>query len=339
METLGTYQLTTPMTTHNSGYSIWGYGTKNGKEYFIKQFLSPKFPENDKVSTPERIAKKTKQCRQFEARKVAIYQALNTNSDGITVCVDDFFRVESKYYIATAKIDALPWEIEDICGLPLANRKYLCSIIAHGVACLHKGRVVHADLKHENILFTGTSSGYVTAKIIDFDSGFLETDPPGEDEELIGDQVYFSPEACLTFMGQRPELTTKMDVFSMGVLFHQYLTGNLPGYNEELGCCVGEAVANGDLPVLQEDLPEELKSLLGRMLSADPVKRPTSIEVYAALTTRRVTQEELDSFSPDYTAPMPEPTREEKKPVSASMPASTPTKTTSGNPFSKAGDL
>ncbi len=341
MEILGTYELTTPMTTHNSGYSIWGYGRKNGNEYFIKQFLSPKFPDNDKVSSPERIAKKTRQCRQFEARKVALYQALNAHSDGITVTVDEFFRVESKYFIATRKVKALPWEVSDIAGLSLNNKKYLCSIIAHGITSLHKARVVHADLKHENILFTGTPSGYVTAKIIDFDSGFLETDPPGEDEELIGDQVYFSPEACLTFMGERPKLTCKMDIFALGILFHQYMCGKLPEYNEELGCCAGEAVANGDHVKVSEEIPDMIRQLLIRMLDSNPDRRPTAMEVYCALTSRKVPQSEIDAAKPDYNAPMPGSTREEKKvstPVYAPAPTPAPS-TTSGNPFSKAGDL
>lgn len=345
METLGTYQLTTPMTTHNSGYSIWGYGTKNGREYFIKQFLSPKFPADDKVSSPERVAKKTRQCHQFERRKIALYQALNTHSDGVTVTVDEFFRVESKYFIATRKIDALPWEVEDIAGLSIENKKYLCSIIAHGISCLHKARIVHADLKHENILFTGTAGGYVSAKIIDFDSGFLETDPPGEDEELIGDQVYFSPEACLTFMGARPELTCKMDVFSMGILFHQYLAGYLPNFNEELGCCAGEAVVNGDHVQIDENLPQELRELLTRMLDADPEKRPTSMEVYCALTARKVPQSEIDAAQPDYHAPMPEPTVREERRVATPAPSPAATSASSGatstvsNPFFKPGNL
>ncbi len=341
METIGTFELTTPMTTHNSGYSIWGYGRKNGTEYFIKQFLSPKFPENDNVSSPERIAKKTNQCRQFEARKSALYQALNTHSDGVTVSVDEFFRVESKYYIATRKINALPWEVEDIAGLSLANKKYLCSIIAHGVMCMHKARVVHADLKHSNIIFTSTPSGYVTAKIIDFDSGFLETDPPGENEELVGDQVYFSPEACRTFMGERPELTCKMDIFSLGILFHQYMTGRLPDFNSELGCCAGEAVANGDTISVSRDLPDNIRELLVRMLDGDPANRPSAMEVYCALTARKVPQEEIDASQPDYRAPAPEPTREKILSVNdfSITPATPAAANKSSNPFFKPGDL
>ena len=41
MEMLGTYELTGHLTSENSGFSLWGFGRKEGKDYCIKQFLSP----------------------------------------------------------------------------------------------------------------------------------------------------------------------------------------------------------------------------------------------------------------------------------------------------------
>ena len=58
MEMLGRYELTGQLSGQNSGYSVWGFGKKDGQDYFIKQFLSPKHPEGDTVSSPERLEKK-----------------------------------------------------------------------------------------------------------------------------------------------------------------------------------------------------------------------------------------------------------------------------------------
>ena len=334
MEKLGSYELTGHLTSQNSGYSVWGFGKKDGKDYFIKQFLSPKYPANDTVSSPERLAKVKKKCERFEQNKVAVYKMLNENSDGNAVRVEEFFRIDSKYYISMRKIDALPWDVETIVGLTEKEKRFLCSVIAHGIAGLHKGHVVHADLKHDNILFMKSSSGYVTAKIIDFDSGFLETDPPKEGEEIVGDQVYFSPEACMTFMGEAPELTCKMDIFALGVLFHQYFTGELPGYDASLGNYAGEAVARGDTATVSSELPDDVRILLEKMLSADPQLRPSAIEVYATLAGK--TLEEVEEKTAEtITEPANETVTE---PVITHTPV-IEVSTTTGNPFFRPGDL
>jgi len=324
MELLGTYELTGHLTSQNSGYSIWGFGKKNGQDYFLKQFLSPRYPENDPMSSPERIARKKRQCQRFEQKKAALYEKINENSDGNAVRVEEFFRIESKYYISMQKIEDLKWTVGDVAALPREQVVFLCAVIAHGIAGIHKGSVVHADLKHDNVLFMKSNTGEVTAKIIDFDSGFLETDPPKDGEEIVGDQVYFSPEACATFLGRNPELTCKMDVFALGILFHQYLTGALPGYDTNLGTCAGEAVAKGGTVTVSDALEEDLRALLERMLSPNPHARPTAFEVYSQL---------MDRLPKPVVEEAP-PAVEEKPPVVQEEPPKS-----SGNPFFRPGDL
>lgn len=282
-EMLGDYRLTSQLTSQNSGFSVWGYGVKNGTEYFIKQFLSPKYPDNDSVSSPERIKRKIAECTEFEWKKRRLYQTLNRCSDGNALRVNEFFRVGSNYYIATQKIVGPSWDLDKIAALRFEDRQRLCSTIAHSVAGFHEGGLVHADLKHTNILFTHGSAGIMTTKIIDFDSSFLETEPPHADEEIIGDQVYFSPEACMHTWGEEVELTCKMDVFAMGVLFHQYLTGELPGFDHEEFGSAGEAVANGEQVTVSEKLPQKLRELLQSMLQYDPKDRPFAADVFEAL--------------------------------------------------------
>lgn len=283
LEMLGDYRLTTQLTSQNSGFSVWGYGIKQGKEYFIKQFLSPKYPENDNISSPQRLQKRLKLCEDFEYSKRRLYQTLNRCSDGNALRVHEFFRVGPNYYISTQKITAPSWDIERIAALRDVDKRRICATIAHAVASFHEGGLVHADLKHTNILFSHGASGIMTAKVIDFDSSFLETSPPLPGEEIIGDQVYFSPEACLHIWGEEVPLTCKMDVFALGVLFHQYFTGKLPEFDRENFCYPGEAVANGELLTLAPELPAPLAQLLGSMLSPDPQDRPAAAEVFEAL--------------------------------------------------------
>jgi serine/threonine protein kinase len=335
MVKLGNYNLIGSLTNQNAGYSVWGFAKKDGKDYFVKEFVDQKYPANDTISSPERLAKKIKACELFEQRKKALYQKLNENSDGNAVRVEEFFRIESKYYISMRKINSLNWGVDDVAKLPLGEIKRLCAIIAHGVASLHKGNLIHADLKPDNILFMKTSKGYTTAKIIDFDSGFLESDPPGPGETIVGDFHYFSPEACRSIWGEEVKLTCKMDIFALGVLFHQYFYGNLPGFNTKISSYSGEAAAKGDILQVSDTIPKDVRKLLKKMLDNNPEKRPTAIEVYNSLRGNEVaTDSGSDTFHREksntvHKAP------ENKGEANPSIENST----TEGTPFFRPGDL
>lgn len=280
MEMLWHYAMTENMTNQNAGYSMWGFAKKDGKDYFVKQFLSPKYPANDTESSPERLRRKQEKCEQFVAHKKKIYERVNTCSDGNDVRICEFFRVETKYYLSMEKITALPLDIGAIAALDITEKRRLCAIIAHSIAALHRGGVVHADLKHENILFMRTKNGTLTAKIIDFDSAFLEAEPPGEEEEIVGDWVYFSPEAWERINGVQTELTCKIDVFALGILFHQYFAGELPQFDHDACSAAGQALQQGYALQLSDMLPADIAGLLETMLARDPEARPSAQEVF-----------------------------------------------------------
>lgn len=283
MEKLWRYTPQSGFTNKNAGFSMWCFGTYRGKEYFIKQFLSPKFPADDKVASPEKIAKRIKDCKEFEQRRKKLYTTLTDYSDGNDVRILEFFRVASRYYIVTEKVEALPWTVETVAALEEKEKRRICAIIAHAIAALHKGGMVHSDIKHDNILYTYTEAGQVTAKIIDFDGGFLECDPPSMEDGVTGDMNYFSPEVCArAYENERP-LTCKLDIFAMGVLFHQYFSGELPEYDHEAASCPGEAVLQGHKMQLNEKLPKDVSALIEKMLLEDPQKRPTAQEVFESL--------------------------------------------------------
>lgn len=286
MENLGHYHLNGELTNRNAGFCLWGFGTKDtgkeGEEFFLKKFLSPKFPVNDTESSPDRIQKKIKKCQEFVDKKKAVYDALNRGSDGNDVRVRDFFRVNNDFWVVMDKVEALPWDIDTIVKKPVEEIRRLCAIVAHAIAGLHRSRLIHGDLKHENILYTQLKTGTVTAKVIDFDSSFLETAPPQTGEDVVGDLNYFSPEVIRHNYGEDVALTCKVDVFALGVLFHQYFTGALPECQGEK-TYPGDAVLRGMPLVLGERIPADLTQLFQNMLQADPAQRPSAMEVFYAL--------------------------------------------------------
>lgn len=95
--------------------------------------------------------------------------------------------------------------------------------IAKGLRAFHRLEMLHQDLRPENIMIDNTG----TVKIIDFGStkvaGMMEISSPIERHDLLGTAQYTAPECFLGESG-----STRSDMFSLGVITYQMLTGRLP---------------------------------------------------------------------------------------------------------------
>ena len=277
-ETIHGYHLKAPFQNRDAGFSRWTFATKNGREFFLKEFLNPVYPLNNTMGA-ELTETARQACADYERRNIAIYRAVNAASDGNLVRVESFFRNESHYYIAMERVPSERKSVREIAAFPYEDRLRLCRIIAHSVLCLHEKGIVHADIKDTNILLKRTKKRTVTAKLVDFDCSFSVDDPPRKETDLNGDQVYLSPEACRFFFGEQVPLTTRMDVFSLGILFHEYLTGELPKFDTEEYDYLHEAVLDGQKAGVSPSIPEKHRNMIEQMLVEDPAKRISMKEV------------------------------------------------------------
>lgn len=95
--------------------------------------------------------------------------------------------------------------------------------IARGLQAFHRKEMLHQDLRPENVMIDRTG----TAKIIDFGStrvsGIAEAAPAAEADAVLGTYQYAAPEH---FLGEGG--TTRSDIFSLGVIAYQMITGQLP---------------------------------------------------------------------------------------------------------------
>jgi serine/threonine protein kinase len=146
-------------------------------------------------------------------------------------------------------------------GLDLRARLRLfaevCDAVHHG----HQKGVIHRDLKPANILVD--SSGAV--KVIDFgvaravDSDVALTTLRTSMGELIGTLQYMSPEQC---DGDARAIDTRSDVYSLGVILYELLTGRLP-YD------AGRTTVYAAIRTIREAFPPSPASL-DRKLKGDP---------------------------------------------------------------------
>ena len=295
MADINGYRVIGELKTNNSGYSKWGFARKNGVEVFIKEFLSPVYPLDATVLSREQILRKRDICTQFEDEKKIFYTELNKCSTGNIVTVTDFFRSGSRYYMVTEKVDAAAISPEEISRFSLEQKILIVKIIVHCMRSLHSHGIVHGDIKPDNILFKRTPRGTYTAKIIDFDSSFLETNPPKGEEEFQGDMVYLAPESLLFIAEEVDRLSRKIDIFALGVLFHQYFSGQLPGFDRRVYDYAFEAVLDGCELVMHPSIPESFKELLQKMLAREPEDRPDIEEIYNILIGKTAHKEDVSA--------------------------------------------
>ena len=320
------YRLLEDFRVVGAGLSEWTFAERDGRTYFLKRFLSPTYPDDAAPGSAKTKARKRARCAAFEAHHRGIQAAMAplTSYGGNLIATLDFFRHGAKYYKVTEKVDLAGLDASDVSRLGFPAQLVLLKTVAHSLKILHDLEIVHSDLKPSNVLIKRTELGYTT-KLIDFDSSYVVGDPPPP-EEIVGTMNYYSPELVRYIQGggSPAELTQASDIFALGLIYCEYLTGALPAFDPaRSGAAI--AVLNGAvLRVPAGRAPGEVVALVERMLLADPAGRPTVAEVHATLMGRR--SETATVARPPYPAGTPAAGRSPRRlgppaPAGSAVPA------------------
>ena len=288
-ELINGYRMLKDFTTAGGGQSKWTFAERGGETYFIKQFLSPVYPTPNAPGSTKIKAQKRKLCDVFERHHRRLIDVLKGKcaDGGNLIIATDFFRSGSKYYKVTKKVDVSSMSVADISRLSINIKVIILRTVAHSLRILHQANIVHADLKPSNVLIKRTLKGHYAAKLIDFDSSFFSEEPPTQ-ENLVGDLVYYSPEVGAYLM-EDPTIDAKQlklnaDIFSMGLLYHEFLTGRLPKFNTEEYAYPYISVNDGhELAIDERGMTPKLRDLVARMLNKVPEERPGIQEVFSVL--------------------------------------------------------
>jgi len=156
-----------------------------------------------------------------------------------------------------------------------------CSALDHA----HKQGVIHRDLKPGNIMLVEDDQDKDCVKVVDF--GVAKLLWGGEEEnqrltqtgEVCGSPVYMSPEQC-----QGQKLDQRSDIYSMGVVMYEALTGRLPLLGKTMVDTMSKHIS--EMPqsfgVVRPDLyiPERLEAVVFKALAKDPAARLHSMEEF-----------------------------------------------------------
>ena len=183
-------------------------------------------------------------------------------------------------YVATEYIDGqtlTQWMIDN--PKPgLETVRGIVEQIAKGLRAFHRKEMLHQDIRPDNIMIDTTG----TVKIIDFGStritGVVEAEPSGMHDDILGTQQYTAPEY---FLGEPS--TPRSDLFSLGIITYQMLTGRLP-----YGTRIANARTRSQFDKLvyrpaahsEREVPQWVDGTLEKAVHPNPTKRYDSLSEF-----------------------------------------------------------
>jgi serine/threonine protein kinase len=164
-----------------------------------------------------------------------------------------------------------------------------------GLAAIHDAGIVHRDLKPANIFLSRDADG-VVPKVLDF--GIARTaegsaSPLTHSMQTLGTPHYMSPEQVRS----AKSVDLRSDVYAMGVILYQALTGKLP-FEGPSATAVIAAIVTDDpdrVETLRPDVPRGVATVIHRAMARDPNKRFANARELREALVRASTGANVDS--------------------------------------------
>ena len=160
--------------------------------------------------------------------------------------------------------------------MPLKSFVRVITQTLSGLDAVHNAGIVHRDLKPENVYLLHDADG-LFPKLLDFGISRSEESFAGEkatrltkEGTLLGTPWYMSPEQV-----RGRHVDGRSDIYSVGVIMYEALTGQLPFDAEAVGDLLVKIATTDAAPVhaLRPDLPRPLSDIIAKAMARDPADR------------------------------------------------------------------
>ncbi|HWM87222.1 MAG TPA: serine/threonine-protein kinase [Kofleriaceae bacterium] len=166
---------------------------------------------------------------------------------------------------------------QDMASGPLAVPRslHIGAQIAAALAAAHDSSIIHRDLKPDNVMLIDRLGDRDFVKLLDFGLAKFLSDADARKLTaagvVLGTPHYMSPEACES----KPNVDHRCDVYSLGVLLFQMVTGQLPFSGESMGeVLVKQVVQPPPAPRgINPQVPPAVEQVVLRCLAKDPGSR------------------------------------------------------------------
>ena len=150
---------------------------------------------------------------------------------------------------------------------------------AKALSYAHSRGVIHRDVKPSNVMLTVDSD----VRIIDFGIAIVADSEISRIEGIAGSPSYMSPEQV-----QSLEITNRSDIYALGAVMYELLTGYRPFRAGNLSRLLHQIVYATPPPIhtLRKDIPEELENVVATAMHKDPERRYRTGQDFAAELTR-----------------------------------------------------
>jgi len=217
---------------------------------------------------------------------------------------------EGRHFMALEFLPENLARLIQVGGLPAGRAATLAAQIADGLGAAHTRGVVHRDMKPQNVLVTPEGAPKVTDFGIARGEALATMTATGV---MMGTPYYMSPEQA---RGERA--TPRSDIYSLGCVLYQMLTGELPFQAETPLAILRQHTDDQPRPVrlLRSDIPLPLAAVVERAMEKDPEARFADGDDMAAAirsavpgieAAAEVSSEEGAPAPPPITPPPPPP--------------------------------
>ena len=267
-ERIGKYPIINEVGQGSTGRVFLSHDPYYGRDVAIKLY-------NASVDDDEHKARTTRKMFFTEAQMMGRLQHQNI------LPVFDAGEENGSYYVVTEHIHGARTLAAYCKPDNLLRVDDVVEIIFKCAKALHyaHGRgVIHRDIKPSNIMLTLDND----VRIIDFGIALVTDSDVSRIEGIAGSPSYMSPEQV-----QSAEITAASDIYSLGVVMYELLTGFRPFRANNLSKLLHQIVYATPQPIhtLRAEVPEELEEIVATALQKEPDQRfANGLELAGRLT-------------------------------------------------------